>query len=306
MRIASALATALVAITLSGCATTEVESERLTAARAGAPAVKTVLTVGETTRTVAIARGDTHGDALVPAIILLHGATGSGARMEAGTGMTALAREHGFVVAYPDGTTTGRPVGGLAWNAGGCCAAPVSRAVDDVSFLSAVIDELVANHGVDPDRVYLGGFSNGGMMSYRFACEMGESIAGIVVVGGAFNVSTCDPPGPLPVVIIHGTADATVPYSGGRPNAVTAKKLGSWVNASVSDAIDYWSGVNECSDTETVVDDGSVRIDEATGCVPGSSLDVVSVIDGGHSWPTVPVIGFDASTFVVEYFQLDQ
>ena len=304
-RVVALLAAGLAAALLAGCATGQADTAATVAiVPAAAQTVQTLLSVDGLDRTVTIRDIEEATTALVPALILMHGAGGSSAKMEGGTGMTGIAEDNGFVVAYPDGTSTEMPVGGQSWNAGSCCAAPVTKNVDDASFVSAVIDELIANHGVDPQRVYIGGFSNGGMMSYRSACEFGDRIAGIVVVGGALNVADCEAPSPLPVLIIHGTADATVPYDGGVPNANTAARLGSWVNASVADAVSFWSGRNDCTTHETITDDDTVTDDAYAGCLDGSGLEVVSVIDGAHRWPTSKNEGFNASKYIAEFFGL--
>jgi len=242
--------------------------------------------------------------ALVPGIIMLHGATGSGTRMQSVTAMDAIAEENNFAVAYPDGTDIGKDVGGYAWNAGACCGKPVTTGIDDVAFISAVIDELVANHGVDPERVYLAGFSNGGMLSYRFACDSGLGISGIAVVGGALNVESCDAPSALPVLIIHGTADPTVPYNGGPPAKASADRIGSWENASVATAAAYWADRNSCAghSIETVAD--SVIDDTYDGCADGSSLEVVSLEGVAHHWPNEERDGLSASALIASYFGL--
>jgi polyhydroxybutyrate depolymerase len=304
-RVVALLAAGLVAALLAGCATGQADTgATVSIVPAAAQTVQTLLSVDGLDRTVTIRDIEDAANALVPALILMHGAGGSSEKMEGGTGMTGIAEDNGFVVAYPDGTSTEMPVGGQSWNAGSCCAAPVAKDIDDAAFISAVIDELVANHGVDPERVYIGGFSNGGMMSYRSACEFGDRIAGIVVVGGALNVTGCDAPSELPVLIIHGTADATVPYGGGVPNANTAARLGSWVNASVADAVSYWSGRNDCTSHSTVTDDGTITDEKYAGCLDGSGLEVVSILGGTHRWPTTKSEDFNASKYIAEFFGL--
>jgi len=303
-RVVSLLATTVAVALLAGCAVAPpADDSELTIVPAVVQTVQTALDVGGLHRVVTI-RDVADASGLVPALILLHGASGSSVRMETVTGMTAIAEKAGFLVAYGDGTGTGRAVGGEAWNADGCCAAPAADKVDDIAYLNAVIDELVADHGVDPARVYLGGFSNGGMMSYRAACEIGERLAGIVVVGGALNVSDCQAPKALPVLVIHGTKDPTVPYAGGAPNPVSAAKLGAWTNASVADAAAYWSARDDCSAHSVVAESSALTDDRYDGCADGSSLEVISLIGGTHRWPTSANEHFNASAYIAKYFGL--
>ncbi|MDM4762537.1 PHB depolymerase family esterase [Galbitalea sp. SE-J8] len=283
---------------------------------ATAPAVSevdsgaTTIDVGGAARSVIIR--DTTSSAIaqatnarVPALIVLHGASGSNTRTERSSGLTPLAERDGFVVAYPRGTSFGRAVGGYAWNAQGCCGRPVTRDVPDVAFLSAIIDTLIAEHNVDPDRVYLAGFSNGGMMTYRFACELGGRLAGIMVVSGALNVSSCAAPKALPVLIVHGTADRTVPYDGGPPGSAQRKRLGTWTNASVARAAAFWASRDGCGGADRS-SHGRIRTAIYAGCDAGSGLEVVSIRGGGHTWPTTAVSGYDAARAAVSYFGLDQ
>jgi polyhydroxybutyrate depolymerase len=139
---------------------------------------------------------------LTPLVVVLHGLGGTGADAH-GYGWDAV---DGVAVAYPDG------VGG-SWNAGGCCGPAHERGVDDVARLDALVARMVAEDGVDPDRVYAVGFSNGAMMAYAWACGS-HTLAGIGVVGGA-RVAPCPDPGSVAVVAVHGDADRSVRIGGG-------------------------------------------------------------------------------------------
>lgn len=301
------LASLLIVLLVSGCATAP-DEDRAIVEPAG-ETVKNLLVVDGLEREVIIRDAETETGDLVPAIVMLHGAGGSGTYLESVSGMSAVAKKNGFVVAYPDGTTSGEDIGGLAWNAGRCCGRPFRASIDDVGFISAVIDELVTNHAVDPTRVYLAGFSNGGMLSYRFACDVGVTasdtpIAGIAVVGGAFNVLSCAAPEPVSVLVIHGTADPTVPYAGGPPSAATIERLGKWTNASVADASTFWADRDGCSSHSITDDDGSVTVDSYNECADGAFLEVVSLIGGTHHWPTKARGDINASALIARQFDL--
>lgn len=300
-RIAPALIVVLAALGIAGCAPAVDRAEVVPAATG--KAITNLAVVNGVERSFTVRVPTEASTDLRPAVILLHGASGNGARMESVTGMSAIAEADGFVVAYPDGTDIGEPVGGLAWNAGACCGRPVRAEVDDVAFVSAVIDELVTNQAVDPERVFLAGFSNGGMLSYRAACELGEKIAGIAVVSGALNVQ-CAGESPMSVLIVHGTADPTVPYAGGPPSEDAADRLGGWINASVDDASAFWAERDGCEAHSIVSDTDGVSRDTWTGCTDGTSLDVVSIAGFGHRWPKTGNSGLDASALITEYFAL--
>jgi polyhydroxybutyrate depolymerase len=143
-----------------------------------------------------------------PLVLVLGGVGNSAENMVSATEFDRAASMHDFVVAYPEGLD-------LTWNAGFCCASGTSSGADDVDFLSRLIDELVVDYGIDPDRVYATGVSAGAMMAYRLACEQPGRIAGVGKVAGAMVLDECQPDRGVPVMEIHGTADPLVPYEGG-------------------------------------------------------------------------------------------
>jgi polyhydroxybutyrate depolymerase len=248
---------------------------------------------------------DTTPGALVPLLIVLHGAGGDGARAERTTGITADANDDGFLVAYPNGTAANTVEGELSWNAGACCGQAKVANVDDVGFLMAMIAELEASYSVDPSRVFLVGFSNGGMLSYRLACEHADAFAGIAVVAGALNFSPCKPPSPVSVLIVHGTADATVPYRGGPTNDRTAARFGQWTNTSVEFATDFWTGTDKCEADPLSTTEEPLAVDSYLDCTLGSRVEVATIAGGTHSWPRLESAGVDASELILEFFGLN-
>jgi len=87
--------------------------------------------------------------------------------------------------------------------------------VDDVGLVDALVDRLAEQHYIDPDRVFAFGHSNGGIMSYRLACELSDRIVGIGVVAGTLGIDRCEPDVPVSVMHVHGTGDENVPITGG-------------------------------------------------------------------------------------------
>jgi polyhydroxybutyrate depolymerase len=298
------LAAGIVVLILAACSPAAVAPAPVNAQTVISKADRTILQVGTLRRVITVVDVKVRATSLAPALILLHGASATSTRMESQTGMTALAQRDGFVVAYGDGTTTGRPVGGEAWNAGACCSAAVTNNIDDIGYLNAVIDNLIAKHHVDPHRIYLAGFSNGGMMTYRAACQIGNRLAGIAVVSGALNYANCAAPKALPLLIIHGLDDPTVPYDGGPPNPITAGKLGTWINASVAQSAGYWAKRDGCTSRTTEEETAILTDDVYSGCTTGTKLSIVTVLAGTHHWPTKLIEGFDASEAIVKYFGL--
>ncbi|MEQ1703923.1 MAG: alpha/beta fold hydrolase [Ilumatobacteraceae bacterium] len=176
----------------------------------------------------------------MPLVVLLHGFGASGDIQEAYFQLQPLAEERGFLYVHPDGTVN--QIGRQFWNATDACCG-FATTIDDSGYLLALIEQVEADYNVDPRRIYLVGHSNGGFMSYRMACDHADKIAAIASLAGATfaDVEDCDPSEPVSVLQIHGTADETIPYTGGTI-------LGN-DHPSAQTTVDTWAGYNECAAT---------------------------------------------------------
>lgn len=129
--------------------------------------------------------------------------------------LSEFGKRHRVFVLAPDGTLDSQKR--RFWNAHAACCNFDALSIDHVSYLKSLVDEMVEHYAVDPKRLYVIGFSNGGFMAHRLACEWKEGVAGIVSVAGA-GPSTNTPCRPSPgirVLEMHGDADSTVFYEGG-------------------------------------------------------------------------------------------
>ena len=187
-----------------------------------------------------------------------------------------MADRESFTVVYPEGTDVAI---GHAWNAGSCCGPPATGGVDDVGFVTAVIDGFVAARVADPRRIYVTGISNGAMLAYRLACEQGGRFAAIGPVSGTIT-STCPTPPPVPVLHIHGLADGNVPFDGSASTKGT--NIGT-VRTAVTEVMRRFRASADCP-TPTVTTTGPVT--RVTAACPGGVDVVLITIDGvGHQWP---------------------
>lgn len=257
-----------------------------------------------------------------PLVLALHGGGGRGVGFDRNTSdgtFLAQADRLGFVVALPEGVDKG-------WNDGRTDAAVASRTRhDDVGFLQVLIDTLIASHGVDPGRVYATGISNGGIMSFRLACELSERVAAIAAVTASMplHLSACAPSRPVSVLVINGSEDPLVPYEGG---AIRLRFFGSGARSrgeviSTDASIAFWVERNGCSAAARVTaledgdpDDGTrVVVERYQGCAGGSEVALYRVEGGGHTWPGgrqyLPerLVGrvsrdVDASRIILEFF----
>lgn len=215
-----------------------------------------------------------------PAVIVFHGGGGNARNAIEQTGMSAQADLDGFLAVYPYGT--GRQSSRqLTWNAGACCGYAVDERVDDVAFVAALIDHLESRYGADPRRIFLTGMSNGGMMSYRLACELSERIAAIAPVAGSM-ANQCRPSAPVSVVAFHGTADRHVPYDGGAPPIKADPH--PRIDPPVSDTIAFWAGHNRCSAPATAPAGADIT-HQTQACPGGVEVALYTIQGGAHTWP---------------------
>jgi polyhydroxybutyrate depolymerase len=149
------------------------------------------------------------GQTPVPLVTDWHPILTNAAFEQGNSGYQQKADSEGFIVVWPEGIDS-------AWNVGPCCT--TSRDVDDVGFARALIDQVKSQACIDPKRIYAVGYSMGGGMSFKLACDAADIIA--AVAPAAFelmeeNEWPCHPSRPITVIAFNGTADLIVPYEGG-------------------------------------------------------------------------------------------
>ena len=219
----------------------------------------------------------------LPLLIALHGGLGTSDQFEANSGFDNLAEANKFVVTYPDGISNQSDGTGFqTWNGGYCCGPAQTQNVDDVAFISSLIDTLVAQLPIDPKRVFIAGHSNGGILAYRLACELSEKIAAIGLQAGSNVVQGCAPSRAVSVLHIHGSADTNMPIGGGRGTG-----LSTTVFVSAQAAIDAMVAANGCStsyESSKSVTDSNVTA--KTWTRSGTSIHVrfVTVATATHAW----------------------
>ena len=234
-----------------------------------------------------------------PLLILLHGYSGRGEGDAAEFKLAPAAEAGGFVSAYPDGTLDSQ--GNGFWNATDATCDFDRTGVDDIGYLTGVIDEIQAELEIDPRRIYLFGHSCGGFMAYRFACEKADVVAAIVSVAGATfaEPADCAPSEPVSVVQIHGLADDIVLYEGGDlsdwyPDGSSPPYPGAETTAETWAAYDGCDEDSRPLDEKVDVDMGltsatglaETSVTEWTGCSSGATVQLWTIPDGGHM-PTV-------------------
>jgi polyhydroxybutyrate depolymerase len=209
-----------------------------------------------------------------PAVVVLHGAVNSATWAARRFGFAEAAAARGFTAVFPEGV-------GLTWNDG---RSGFASYADDVAFLRRLVVELTERGIAEPDRIYIAGVSNGGMMALRMVCEAAELFAGAGTVIANMPVATgadCHPTRPVPIVMFNGTADRLIPYDGG---GVGPFSLGGFVWGTEETAA-YMAEANGCGRgpfaSDSVIGKTSVTRIVWSGCP--ATVTLYRVNGGRHS-----------------------
>ena len=250
--------------------------------------IKGTIEVGELKRTYLtyIPQGLTQG---APLVVVMHGSGQNSAQIRTGTGygFERLADEHGFAVVYPDGYEG-------YWNAcnivGDYSANKLN--INDVGFLTGMLDKLITEIGVDRDRVFAIGVSRGGHMAFRLALEAPSRFRAVAAV--AANVPApenfkCKPvgQGTSSVMIMNGTKDPLNPFDGGEVKLFGLLKRGKVRSSRESGQ--YFAGLNGITGapetTETQVTD-EVHVEQVLWSKDSKvEVELMAIHGGGHGLP---------------------
>ena len=236
----------------------------------------------------------------VPLVVVLHGATQSPESAEHMSRMSELADKNGFIAIYPSGTSRNSDDRIPTWNAGACCAYAMTNNINDVGYLSALLDQLEHDYRIDTKRIYVTGISNGAMMSYRLAYELSAKIAAIAPVEGAQDLD-CMPTASVSLLVFHGTADHLVPFGGGStPFQMGSKRKDN----SVAGAISFWLKKDSCSTTPEHAETSEVHTDIYSDCKDGTGVALYAIQGGHHMWPGLTISGnhVHASEIMWDFF----
>jgi polyhydroxybutyrate depolymerase len=216
----------------------------------------------------------------IPLVLSFHGGGGNGENQMRVSNFNSLAHEVGFIVVYPNGS--GRYDDRLlTWNGGGCCGYAQQNNIDDVGFIRSLVLELESQYAIDRKRVYATGFSNGGIMSYRLACEASDIFAAIAPVSATLQFDGCNPDHPVSIIHIHGTEDKHLPFKGGQG----VESLAGVDFNSVAESLSFWIQKNQCPSRADQKNDGEIIHLAYAHCYENTAVELYEILGGGHAWP---------------------
>ena len=231
----------------------------------------------------------------VPVVLALHGSGDSGSGFQQGSGLDEQADKYGFMVAYPTASTSN-------WAEGCNCNRPDIDGVDDVGFTDKVLEMLDEKYSIDKNRLFVIGFSQGGMFAQRLACERSDIYKAFSSVAAMISEPlsrVCFPSSPVSMMMINGTADAVLPFNG--------IPSGSFATKGAYETMIMWKNRNNCVG---VIDSGTFRtsnprtiLHNVGGCPGSANVRLYEIENGSHVWPRG---GLHAPALLVDYFGLNQ
>ncbi len=258
------------------------------------------------------------GQNALPLVVVIHGAFDTAEGVEKVTQFSALADRANFIVLYPNGISL---LGFLQhWNAGHCCGKAAQINIDDVGFVAAAIKATIKRLKVAPDKIYMIGFSNGGMFVHRFAAEKGGMLAGAAVLAGSIcshgdedyaNWQIPPPEVPLPMLLMHAEDDESVPFYGEQ----SQRGGGPSTYCTVAESVAFWRQNNGCNDPaiERSLFEGTVCLKQWHHCNSTQVVELYAIKKWGHIWPgryftaqlkpDHPMKSFDAAQIAWQFFK---
>lgn len=234
----------------------------------------------------------------VPVVFMLHGGGGTMTNAQGFTNLNSVSNTNGFLAVYPQGYGI-IPSGGFSWADGRGTSADIAG-VDDLGFIDKLLDTLIANYSIDTNKIYICGFSNGGFMTQRFACQQNQRFAAMASLGSIMDTTlfaSCNPSRPIPMLFMLGTADPFVPYNGG-------PMIGSGPVppiVGIDTLINFWKINNNCKTSNTPInvpnidltDSSTVTVFNYTNCSCNSDISFYIINGGGHTWPGVEIPSYE-------------
>lgn len=203
-----------------------------------------------------------------PVILSFDGIDGSGAQMEAYSGLDALPA----IVVYPDSLMSKQNF--TAWQ-----GAPYSLDGEhDIEFVKDILAQLPEKYCTDPEKVFAVGMSNGGSFATIVGCKFGNQIKAVASISGAYYTSCKSEQKTPSLLAIHSVDDNRVYFNGDTRRGLP--KVSDWIKGQVEN--------RHCAKTEASVSEGATTYYNWSECTDASKLRFVVLNGQMHGWVTTP------------------
>lgn len=221
-----------------------------------------------------------------PLVIFLHNAYGNVYNLLETTRIDKHVVKDGGILVMPFGTGPQEtPNEFRTWNAVHCCGAAMENNTDDIGFISGLIDHLIATENIDPNRVYILGASNGGMLAQRIGAVIPDKIAAIGSLIGTLFGDEQVPPSPVNAILINGQKDTVIPFEGGTYNGEFSHIWRGTPSLPVMEQSAFWAKANNCDLMPTTTQGSEITITKYA-CPDHYAVEHYVYKNQGHFWTT--------------------
>lgn len=228
-------------------------------------------------------------------IVTLHGLGGTIDNFK-NIGFAQVADTTNYVVVVPQAVSD--IIAGTAWNSGaGIFGYYPNSNVDDIGFLNALIDQVQTDYQINPDQIYMCGYSMGGFMTQRMACEANEKLRAVASVAGTLGsaIESCNPGRAIPVAHFHGTADETVGYYENSFGNSVDDLISIWITNNLTNPNPVHTSIPD------IVDDG-FSIDHFLYTEGLADVELFQVHGAPHIWLRKPANDIDYAEEIIRFF----
>lgn len=191
----------------------------------------------------------------------------------------------GYIALFPNGYSKFKSGKLATWNAETCCGEARDKKINDIEFIKKIIEKTKSELNIDSHKIFATGISNGGMISYRIACELADIFKAIAAVASTDNVIDCNPKNPISILHIHANNDDHILFNGGMgPKAINKAAETEFI--SVPKTIAKWVRINECPKIpKRILNIEGAYCDLYSPCKNHTEVKLCVTEKGGHSWP---------------------
>ncbi len=246
---------------------------------------------------------------LAPLVMLFHGGSGNAAFFEGQNAeLSGLLSKAGYAVAFMDGTG---PLDSTkkTWNADHCCSYAFENKIDEAAYIKASVSTIASRYSIDRSKIFLVGYSNGGMLDYRVtdkisstdgAGNSGLVIKGVAIISSAIFKDQPVPKNPFSLLMVHSKDDPVIPYTGGMSGTGLGKQ--DLPYESFPNATNFFKNSLSCTSVSNQAYSYGI-VQEINGCKNNKFIRSIHLLKGGHAWDKSAATGLSIPQTIYKFLE---
>lgn len=247
---------------------------------------------------------------LAPLVMIFHGGGGNAEFFEGqNSELSDLLLKSGYAVAFMDGTG---PLDSTkhTWNADHCCSYAFENKIDEAAYIKASVSTISSRYSIDRSKVFLVGYSNGGMLDYRVtdklfsdpaaASNSSINIKGVAIISSAIFKDQPALKNPFSLLMVHSKDDPVIPYTGGISDTGLGKQ--DMPYESFASATNFFRSSLGCTSVSNQTYTYGV-VQEMKGCKNNKFIRAIHLLKGGHSWDKSKDTGLSTAQTIYKFIE---